>query len=34
LLDGLENGAGVIADKGYDADSIRVPITYLPSPAG
>jgi transposase len=26
LLDGLENGAVVIADKGYDADSIR---TYI-----
>jgi transposase len=26
LLDGLENGAVVIADKGYDADSIRTHI--------
>ena len=26
LLDGLENGAIVIADKGYDADSIRACI--------
>jgi transposase len=26
LLDGLQNGAVVIADKGYDADSIRTHI--------
>ena len=26
LLDGLQNGAVVIADKGYDADSIRAHI--------
>ena len=26
LLEGLENGAVVIADKGYDADSIRTHI--------
>jgi transposase len=28
LLQGLQNGAVVIADKGYDADSIRTHIRY------
>jgi transposase len=29
LLEGLQNGAVVIADKGYDADSIRTHIRHL-----